>query len=142
MGKVYLSLDEAEVLLPEVEEKLRTLILLEDEIRLLSEIKLKNSAKEIEDYLLILGMKQQYHEKISVFYRLLSELTNMGCMVKDLKKGLVDFYSKKGSRDIMLCWRLGEQGIKYWHELETGFSERQPVEILKTDYEKQLKRFQ
>jgi len=141
MSRVYLSIEEAEELLPQVEKKLKTLISLEEEIKLLNEVRVKNPAQELEDYLVVLNMKHQYHDRLSQFYMELLELTKMGCMVKDLRKGLVDFYSKKGSRDILLCWRLGETGIRYWHDPGTGFASRQPVEILKSDYERQLKRF-
>ncbi len=141
MSKVYLSVEEAEELLPIVEKKLRALIALEEEIKLLSEVKVKNPEQELEDYLLVLSMKQEYHEKLFNFYRELSELTKMGCMVKDLKKGLVDFYSKKGNSDIFLCWKIGEKGIKYWHDPRTGFTNRLPVEILKAEYQRELGKY-
>ena len=50
-----------------------------------------------------------------------------GCLVKDLERGLVDFYSLTGDRLIFLCWQLGEKEIAYWHSLEGGFSARQPL---------------
>ena len=50
-----------------------------------------------------------------------------GCVVKDLDRGLVDFYSLSGDRLIFLCWQRGEKEISYWHSLEGGFSGRQPL---------------
>lgn len=141
MSRVYLSIEQVEELLPEVERRLRTLIFLDEEIRLLSDLKIKNIGQEFEDYMLVLNMKQQYHEKLSVFYQELLELTKKGCVIKDLKKGLVDFYSKRGETDIFLCWRLGERGIKYWHDPYTGYTNRQPVEVLKAEYEREIRRF-
>lgn len=50
-----------------------------------------------------------------------------GCVVKDLGKGLVDFYTLSGDRLVFLCWQLGEAEIGHWHTLEGGFSGRQPL---------------
>ncbi len=50
-----------------------------------------------------------------------------GCIVKDLERGLVDFYSLKGDRLIFLCWLMGETDVKHWHTLDGGFASRRPV---------------
>jgi hypothetical protein len=50
-----------------------------------------------------------------------------GCVVKDVDKGLVDFYTLSGDRLVFLCWQLGEAEIAHWHTLEGGFSGRQPL---------------
>ncbi|OGF17784.1 MAG: hypothetical protein A2W00_05910 [Candidatus Eisenbacteria bacterium RBG_16_71_46] len=50
-----------------------------------------------------------------------------GCVVKDLERGLVDFYSIAGDRLIFLCWQLGEPEVQHWHSLESGFQGRQPL---------------
>lgn len=50
-----------------------------------------------------------------------------GCLVKDLQRGLVDFYALSGDRLVFLCWQLGEREIAHWHTLEGGFSGRQPL---------------
>lgn len=51
-----------------------------------------------------------------------------GCLVKDLERGLVDFYALAGDRLIFLCWQLGESEILHWHTLEGGYSARQPLD--------------
>lgn len=55
------------------------------------------------------------------------EVQEMGVEIKDLRTGLVDFRSVREERVVYLCWRLGEDEIGYWHELDTGFSGRQPL---------------
>ena len=60
--------------------------------------------------------------------RYLQELEAIGCVFKGFEAGLVDFYSLRGDRPIFLCWRLGEERITYWHEIESGFSGRQPID--------------
>lgn len=51
-----------------------------------------------------------------------------GPLLKDLDKGLVDFYAVSGDRLIFLCWQLGEPEVSHWHPLEGGFSGRQPLD--------------
>jgi len=60
--------------------------------------------------------------------RFLQELDAIGCVFKGFEAGLVDFYSLRDDRPIFLCWRLGEDRIAYWHEIESGFAGRQPLD--------------
>ena len=60
--------------------------------------------------------------------RFLQELDAIGCVFKGFEVGLVDFYSLRDDRPIFLCWRLGEDRIAYWHEIESGFAGRQPID--------------
>jgi hypothetical protein len=48
-------------------------------------------------------------------------------MVKDLDRGLVDFYSLMGDRLVFLCWQVTEPEVSHWHSLEDGFSGRQQI---------------
>jgi hypothetical protein len=47
--------------------------------------------------------------------------------LRDISTGLIDFPALVSGRPIWLCWRLGEGDIEWWHELNTGFSGRQPL---------------
>jgi hypothetical protein len=60
--------------------------------------------------------------------RYLQELETIGCIIKGFEAGLVDFYSLRGDRPIFLCWKLGEERITHWHDTDTGFSGRQPID--------------
>lgn len=51
-----------------------------------------------------------------------------GCLIKDLDKGLVDFYTLSGDRLIFLCWHVGEPEVSHWHTLEGGYTTRQPLD--------------
>lgn len=55
-------------------------------------------------------------------------ILDMGVIVKDLAEGLVDFPSLLHGREVYLCWKLGEDGIHWWHEIEAGFAGRQPLD--------------
>jgi hypothetical protein len=58
---------------------------------------------------------------------LLRELRELGCELKGLDEGLVDFPSEREGRVVYLCWRLGEDRVQFWHEREAGFAGRQPL---------------
>ena len=55
------------------------------------------------------------------------ELSEIGCELKDYQMGLIDFVGRHEGRDVYLCWKLGEEKITHWHELDTGFAGRQPL---------------
>ena len=58
---------------------------------------------------------------------LLAELNGMGCELKGLDEGLIDFRAEREGHTVYLCWKLGEPEIAYWHGLDTGFASRQPL---------------
>lgn len=60
----------------------------------------------------------------------LDELENIGCELKDYQTGLIDFVGRHQGRNVCLCWKLGEERIGFWHELDSGFAGRQPVTTL------------
>jgi len=60
--------------------------------------------------------------------RYLQELEAVGCVFKGFDAGLVDFYSLREDRPIFLCWKLGEARITHWHEIDAGFSGREPID--------------
>lgn len=58
----------------------------------------------------------------------LSEIDEIGVQVKDLEKGLLDFPCAVEGKTILLCWKLGEKEIGYWHSEEEGFAGRKPID--------------
>jgi hypothetical protein len=58
----------------------------------------------------------------------LSEIDEIGVQVKDLDKGLLDFPCAMEGKTILLCWKLGEKEIGYWHSEEEGFAGRKPID--------------
>jgi hypothetical protein len=59
--------------------------------------------------------------------RIAAELTPIGCQLKDLDRGLLDFPARMGDDVINLCWLFGEKQIDWWHPLTTGFADRRPI---------------
>lgn len=62
-----------------------------------------------------------------------SEIQEMGCFLKDIDQGLIDFpflIEAEGEDDddvVFLCWQYGEPRIVAWHSIESGFGQRQPL---------------
>src|SRR5262245_41540663 len=55
-------------------------------------------------------------------------IQELGILVKDLEMGLCDFPHFRDGRVVFLCWKLGEQEIRWWHETTTGYKDRCPLE--------------
>jgi hypothetical protein len=53
-----------------------------------------------------------------------------GVQVKDMDEGLVDFPARHAGRDVLLCWKVGEPSVGYWHEVDAGFIGRQRLHPL------------
>ncbi|MBP1693858.1 MAG: hypothetical protein H6Q37_1741 [Chloroflexi bacterium] len=56
---------------------------------------------------------------------LIHQLQSSGAILKDINIGLVDFLSMRDGREIYLCWQYGEEEIRYWHEIDSGFAGRE-----------------
>ena len=55
----------------------------------------------------------------------IAEIHELGALFKGVEEGLVDYYAMLEERPVFLCWRLGEERIEWWHELEAGYTGRQ-----------------
>jgi hypothetical protein len=60
--------------------------------------------------------------------RCVNAIHERGAIVKDLDTGLVDFPALREGEEILLCWRLGEDEVAYWHGLEEGFAGRKRLD--------------
>ena len=58
----------------------------------------------------------------------IDQIQATGCIVKDLDSGLVDFPSIIKNEEVYLCWRLGEDRIRFYHRQDEGFAGRKPID--------------
>lgn len=84
--------------------------------------------RENGDPAVIEDLQRRVGEKVSILNGLEAELREIGCQLKDWSGGLVDFPAKLEGRLILLCWKLGEDEVRHWHEWDAGFSGRRPVD--------------
>jgi hypothetical protein len=55
------------------------------------------------------------------------QIDEAGVQVKDLDEGLLDFPAKRDDTDILLCWKVGEPEVAFWHGVDEGFAGRKPL---------------
>jgi hypothetical protein len=58
----------------------------------------------------------------------IDDVHQYGCQIKDLEAGLIDFPTTFQGREVYLCWKVGENGIRFWHEVSDGFRGRKPID--------------
>jgi hypothetical protein len=62
----------------------------------------------------------------------------LGCVLKDIEAGLIDFYALRDDEPVFLCWQLGEPAVAHWHPLEEGFAAREPIEGVEIELPKYM----
>lgn len=58
---------------------------------------------------------------------ILAEFHRREIMIKDLERGLLDFPALIGGREVFLCWEKDEDDVEFWHDIDSGFSGREPL---------------
>lgn len=64
---------------------------------------------------------------IEAFHSAIQQLEELGCVLKDLSLGLIDFYTVRDGEPAFLCWKLDEEAVSFWHPLDAGYANRQPL---------------
>jgi hypothetical protein len=119
------TLEEANALVPQLDELLVEMMTLRDQIvamgkslqSTLQHAGGNGGGKAGSEYVLLL---QRFNASLSF-------IQDVGCELKDLDQGLVDFPSYRDGKLIYLCWKRGESRIEFWHDLESGVAGRQPL---------------
>jgi hypothetical protein len=70
--------------------------------------------------------------------REVKKLEDLGCVLKDPNIGLVDFPAVRLGVRVLLCWKLGEETVSFWHNLNDGFTGRKPVQDQNQFYQDDL----
>jgi hypothetical protein len=130
----YFTLREAQQLLPKVEEQVRQAVYLkaehqkaEEEVnRIVHQVMVAGGM--LLDRQTLLARRGRRDAMASRLNEIVEEIHSTGCQVKDLDMGLVDFPTLLSGNEVLLCWRLGETSIEYWHGLEEGFRGRRPID--------------
>ncbi len=70
----------------------------------------------------------QYRAELEKLRDLTEELAIVGCSLRDMRRGIVDFPCMYRGRLIELCWLLGQNTLLFWHEVGEGFRSRQAID--------------
>ena len=128
MPKKYFTVESAQNQIPKIRKSLLKLRNLKKAIDAILSVRIDPAEIGYEEFLETnTKLNKEYHKLSYEFYKELENLEKTGCLLKDLEQGLVDFYCKFEGKDIFLCWNLGEDKIKAWHEIDAGFIGRNPI---------------
>ena len=129
--KKYFSVKQVQSLLPRVESVLSRTITLNKALDLLSSIEIEVYEDDYDNLKKVTKMNKQFHKLSFEFYANIEQLEELGCVIKDLESGIVDFYSVHEGKEIFLCWKIGEKKIEFYHEIDDGYVGRKPLQSLR-----------
>jgi len=124
----FFTTNEANEALPGVIKKFEYALAKKNEItKLEQQLQMSlSSTNSFEEYV---TQKQKLNSAITKFYESVEILENTGVVVKSIEQGLLDFPSKRFNEEVWLCWKYGETEIKFWHEKDSGFLGRKPIDV-------------
>ena len=73
-------------------------------------------------------LRSEHDHFVGLVRNALETIQATGCVVKDLDTGLLDFPARIDGQEVYLCWRLGEDRIRFWHRQDEGLSGRRPID--------------
>lgn len=118
----YFTLAEANALLPELQVKLLRLQ------AMMARLREEYAEKQAE--LFQIAMRNGKHPNwgpstiAQEVHRAVDELHEMGVVVRDIDEGIIDFPHWRDGEEVFLCWKLGEDRVRYYHEYGKGFASR------------------
>ncbi len=134
MANRTFTLQEAQTLLPVLESLLKAAISgkklieeLEGEFQQVNNRVFLNGGSRL-DIVHLIRRKAEREKAIQRVKDALAEIDAIGVQVKDLDMGLLDFPCVVEGRTVLLCWKLGEKTISFWHGADEGFAGRKPID--------------
>ena len=128
------SLSEAERLRAQIEpvlietiESRRKLEELDEELGSLRE-RIMRSGGMLVSYEKTANRRLERNRLAGIIEAAIEQIHSTGCIVKDLELGLLDFPARMNGEDVYLCWRLGEDRIRFYHRQDEGFAGRKPID--------------
>ena len=130
----FFTLNQAEKLLPQVESAIREAIerkaeydQAETEWQGFSQRVMVQGGMQV-DRSQSLKQKNRLESAALDVKNSIERVHELGCVVKDLDIGLIDFPTLLNGQEVYLCWKLGENGIQFWHGLHEGFRGRKAID--------------
>jgi len=130
----HFTLAQAEQMLPEVEQALRDALFHKSEYqageeeltRNIQRIRMAGGSRVNQGP--ILAARARRDTSAAALKEIFERVEAMGVLIKDLDIGLIDFLTRYHGQDVYLCWKLGEDRIRFWHGMEEGFRGRKPID--------------
>ena len=124
----FFTANESNKALPDVIKKFEYALAKKNDVTKLEQ-QLQISLSTVNSFEEFVTLKQKLNSRITKFYEAVEILENTGVVVKSIEQGLLDFPSKRFNEEVWLCWKYGETEIKFWHEKDSGFMGRKPIEV-------------
>jgi len=125
---------EAESLIPQVDRLLRHAISLRADYE-----EAEGAIRQFTERVMLMGgvtvdrekavqAKSRRDSAAALLRGAIQEVLDVGCLIKDLDIGLIDFPTLFRGTEVYLCWKLGEPAIRFWHGVDEGFRGRKPID--------------
>ena len=125
MAQKYFTLEDANALLPLVRVLMEQMFDLREQA-----MALRPDVWPVLEKAAGNGGSRKAGELLEIFQQfetIFKELKGLGCEMKGLEQGLVDFPARRDGRMVYLCWQYNEPEISFWHDVDAGFAGRQPL---------------
>ncbi|MDD5217144.1 MAG: DUF2203 domain-containing protein [Candidatus Omnitrophica bacterium] len=130
------TLEEANALLPELEERLSR-ILTKQEVQaqchdfvlmeeLLSQVE-EPASPEVASSAMLERNIQELENSVGELEQDIEAIQEFGCLVRSVERGWVDFLGDLNGEKVYFCWKRGEKTIQYYHTCSSDVTERQPL---------------
>jgi hypothetical protein len=120
------TVDKANTILPKVKKKFDEILCCKNNVMDIQE-ELQNLSDSNCSFEKFIKKKQELNHIVTSLYKMIQELEDMGVMIKSVDEGLLDFPSIRCDEEIWLCWKFGENKVKFWHGKDEGFMGRKPI---------------
>jgi hypothetical protein len=129
----FFTREQAEALLPQLRDLLLEMQRCKREIDDLrgdlgQAVERSTGNGHVKDETDLAGKRRRAEAFVEQLNEHLARINALGVELKDVDQGLLDFPHEREGRVVYLCWRLGEESIAWWHELDTGFAGRQALD--------------
>lgn len=123
----FFTPSEVNSILPDVQRMLQDLGSKKNQItserKVLEELAFRDGSEELE------LARQKIRGLMEEIERIIGLLEEMGCMVRHIDQGIVDFPALRYGKQVYLCWRVGESEVSFWHDMERGFAGRSRITV-------------
>ena len=123
---ILFTVDQANTILPKVKKRFDEILFCKNNVIDIQE-ELQNLSDSNCSFEKFITKKQELNHAVTSLYSMIQKLEDMGVMIKSVEEGLLDFPSIRYDEEIWLCWKFGENQVKFWHGKEEGFMGRKPI---------------
>jgi hypothetical protein len=134
MNPKFFSVEEANKLvaflegsLERIQRNKRSYLWLQNEIAILKLIVGCGAGETNADAVLLREKAEKLKSVTASIEKDIAQINETGCVLRDVDRGLVDFYSIVDGNVVFLCWKKGEVAVLFWHSTNAGFKGRQPL---------------